>query len=516
MLYLALTLNVGYYGRLDLLGPASRFPAIFTLLGMATGIVIFLVSRNAKPSKTILFLALSLLVIYLLVLPSAIEPYHIADYYDAPVHMSRAVYVAVTGHSSVSADSYFDIQPGVFYATAVLMLVTRIPTDVLTKWFDLFIVAIAYVPCLLFLGKKLFRQPELALYVCLSLIVTWPGRYHYSAQVYSFPLFVIVIGLLLGQQQVRSSKTNILLAMICFPVIMLHQLVSLVILVALVATLVWLFATGQRDSRLRSLLFITLAFAMLWLAYLVWITVYAFTDFVSTLNAILDLLVKEGLLFFVGNAITRSDPMLQQLIWAKVLFSIAVFTAGSLGLVILRRRNLWPILWIMAGVVVIISLLGFPLGGRGYVERAVIFSGFLAAIGLTFAISHMPRRRLFSVVKAVLIISLTLVGSTLFNSARNYEAMTYSEHASSLFLEQFWPGNISPVLTGLKVGDISWVDQGDWMSYDALIFSPYGLVEASYAYGRQIDLPHIADQNQMLMRAYSNGFSSIYIVTHSP
>jgi hypothetical protein len=237
---------------------------------------------------------------------------------------------------------------------------------------------------------------------------------------------------------------------------------------------------------------------------------------VSTLSAILDLLMKEGLLFFVGMAITRSDPMLQQLISAKVLFSAAVFTAGSLGLAILRRRNLGPILLIMAGVVVIISLLGFPLGGRGYVERAVLFSGFLAAIGLTFGISHMPRRRLFSVVKAVLIVSLTLVGSTLFNSARNYQAVTYSEHASSLFLEQFEPNNINPVLFDLKVGDISWVDQRDWMSYDALIFSPYGLVEASYAYGQQIDLPHMADQNRMLIRAYSNGFSSIYIVTHSP
>jgi len=44
------------------------------------------------------------------------EKYNITDFYDAPGHMTRAMYVAQTGHSNINVDRYFDIQLGVFYS----------------------------------------------------------------------------------------------------------------------------------------------------------------------------------------------------------------------------------------------------------------------------------------------------------------------------------------------------------------------------------------------------------------
>ena len=114
-------------------------------LGITIGLVIFLVSRNGQGYEMISCLALMLLVLFLLILLSAIEPCYLDGYYDAPMHTSRAVCVEPTGHSSISADSYFDISPGVSYPAAMLILVTRIPAYILTKWFDPFIVAVGYI-----------------------------------------------------------------------------------------------------------------------------------------------------------------------------------------------------------------------------------------------------------------------------------------------------------------------------------------------------------------------------------
>ena len=194
MVYLCMTLNVGYYTTADLLGPISKFPSIMIPLGTITGLSSFYVWRSDKLPKTHLYFPLVLFILYLFALPISSEKYIVTDFYDAPAHMARSMYVAETGRSSIHVDRYFDIQPGVFYSTSILMLITDVSPYIFMKWFPILFVVGIYIPALAFLGRAFFKDHKLSiLYVFLTLAATWSTRYHYSAQIYSLPLFTLSI-----------------------------------------------------------------------------------------------------------------------------------------------------------------------------------------------------------------------------------------------------------------------------------------------------------------------------------
>ena len=114
MVYLSATLNVGYYTRADLLGVMSKFPGLMTSLGIIVGLSMFYVLKNDKLPVLFRNIPLVLLILYLFALPMGFEKYNITDFYDAPGHIVRAMYVVQTGYSNINVDRYFDVQPGVF------------------------------------------------------------------------------------------------------------------------------------------------------------------------------------------------------------------------------------------------------------------------------------------------------------------------------------------------------------------------------------------------------------------
>jgi len=524
MVYLSATLNVGYYTRADLLGIMSKFPGLMILLGIILGLSMFYVLENDKLPALFRQIPLVLLILYLFVLPIGSEKYNITDFYDAPGHMTRAMYVAQTGHSNINVDRYFDIQPGVFYSTAMLMLVTGISPYFITKWFPMFFVMYAYLPALMFLGKSLFKGQHLILYIFFTLVITWASRYHYSAQMFSLPLFVILVSLLMRSagEKMRRDVENSLVIMTIFPAIIIyHQLTSLGTLIVFMTTSIFLPLARKKSNflsfkRIRNL---TLVFLVFWLTYLTYLTVYTFGDFVCALKNIVEVMVRESLPSLIASAIHRPDPLYEQLNIAKVLFTAIIWSTSWFILAYAwlnkGRDRLGPASLMMLTVNCVIYMLGLPLGGAGYIERAVLLTGFLAALGLTILVSNVPRNRIASLLIATLLISLTVTGSALFNSCRNFQFTTYSEDASSIFLERFEPINNIPVYIELRLADLSWTDY-ETLAHgrpksDALIFTLHAFIQRSYWMPEGFDPISKADQNAELIKIYSNNISAVYL-----
>jgi hypothetical protein len=522
IVYFSLTLNVQYYETADLLGPFSKFPVLFTALAVIIGALIFVASRQEN-GMVVAYSACLLLILYAFVLPTAIEPNYATDFYDTPMHVTRALYVAQTGHSNPFADPYYGLQPGAFYATSIFMLATDIGPSVITKWFNVLFLLAAFLPSLAFLGKSVLSNRLLPLYFCVTLLLTWPGRYHYSAQVYCLPLFVFATALVTRYLfSKRSTQKEFFVILIMFPAIVIcHQLLALATFIMLATASMW--STLVRDARSKSpsVLGITLVFALIWIVYLLWLSMFVFGDLLTTFVGIVGTLFAEGLLPLISKAIVRPNPSYQQLIYAKVSFTAVTYIASSIVLAFMwlkRRLTFGLVLLTMMGISAVIYLLGFPLGGTSYVERAVLVTGFLAAIGLTCGISSLPRRRIFALVAAILLISLTLAGTVLLNSARNFQSETYAEGTSTVFLDRYEPNNRNPLFIDMRVPDMTDATKVDYGSlatqapkYDALLFRVNRFIEVTYSAGPEYDPIRMADRNVMLLRVYSSGFASVYL-----
>ena len=90
---------------------------------------------------------------------------------------------------------------------------------------------------------------------------------------------------------------------------------------------------------------------------------------------------------------------------------------------------------ILALSVVIVGL-GFAVPGSfgaGYVERAFLIGGPLLAVPLTVLLSRM-RKMKSSLPMVGLLLILTLMGTTYFNSSRNFQAISVSEETCNQYL----------------------------------------------------------------------------------
>jgi hypothetical protein len=526
LIYLSLMLNVGYYTRGDLFGPVSKFPRVFLTLGVVVGLALFLALQIK--SMPVLALAIVLLLLYFIALPIAIERYYVADVYDATQHLDRTLYIMQTGKSSATADPYFEIQPGFFYATAMFFLVTGIPPLGMVKWFPAIFFAAAYVPILVFFGRNFFKSKELPVFLSIALLIMWSGRYHYSAQVYSLPLLILAVALIIEAiSDQKLMARNSMIALMIFPAIVItHQLVALATSVTLLAIFLW-STMYRRCMSFVSLLAIT--FLLLWTTYFLWLSALSFGNLILTIGAVADLIATEGLLALIAAAIARSDPLLQQVLLFKALFTAFVEITGSVvlayGWVRRKAQMHGMLLLIMIGVGGAIYLLGFPLGGRGYVERVVLITAFLTAVGLTrgfSGISRLSLKRLALLFQAILLVALTVTGTVLFNSSRNYQFVTHTENSALQFAHISGPQSLHSSIIDLTVADISRPDRVDYANlasskpnYAALIFTLHRFIEQSYMEPPDFDVLTRANQNAHLVRAYSNGISSIFIVTGS-
>ena len=228
---------------------------------------------------TVLLLPIVLLIVYLLFLPDAIEKFYVTNFEDVFFHMARTMYVVNVGRTT-SADIYYDLQPGIFYSAASFLIVTGLPPLLIFKWFPLFFVSIALVPSLLFLGKTFFRnKPSLILFVYVALVITWVSyRYSYSAQIYSLPLYFIVVACLV--RGLTNKSQLILVTIISAAIIVVHQGMALVTLTTLLAILLFraieIHALHRPMNRQPYLILLALFFILAWFGDLAFLTASTF------------------------------------------------------------------------------------------------------------------------------------------------------------------------------------------------------------------------------------------------
>ena len=529
ILYLSDILSVGYYTSADLLGPTSKFPAVFILLALTIAVITAYVFLNVSQGKLTISRALILvspvvlLILYMMLLPDALEKYTVTNHKDVLSHMARALYVLETGRTDIRVDPYFDMQPGVFYSTAALMLVTGIDPYLISKWFPLFFVVSIYVPALVFLGKSFFSSPrELMIFVFLSLVVNWTNRYHYSAQVYLLPLFAIVVGLLI--RGLLDWKRIIVFLLISAAMVVTHQGVTLFTLAACASILVFnwvqrlLFGQSKQTG---GLLILTVSLSMMWFLYLGSLTTYAFADFMVTLGNVAILILTEPFTEIFSNAIARSNATYQAVVYAKVAFTAVAYIVGFaiLTRAWLRQRvvKMGSLLAIIVGVSSIIYILGFALGGAAYVERAVLITGPLLAVALTLAMSTIRSTKSTPVI-ALFLIVFTITGTLLFNSNRNFESKLYSEDACNIFLTANDPIRI-PAYHSIRVTipRYSYDNVGNAGKIPTGIFmvQPSYLIESSYWVPQSIltNVTTTLVEKPGVLRFYSNGVCSMYFAT---
>jgi hypothetical protein len=529
ILYLSDFLNVGYYTSADLLGPTSKFPTVFMTLALTVALIAAYVFLNASQGKLTISRALILvspvvlLILYMMLLPDAVEKYMVTNHKDVLSHMARASYVLENGRTDIRVDYYFDMQPGVFYATAAFMLVTGIDAYVISKWFPLLFVVAVYVPALVFLGKSFFSSPrELMMFVFLSLVVNWTNRYHYSAQVYMLPLFAIVVGMLI--RGMLDRKRIIVILLIGAAMVVTHQGVTLFTLAACASIL--LLNGVQRlffgkSKQTGGLLILAVSLSMMWFLYLGWFTTYTFAEFVVTLRNVGVLILTEPFTEIFLSAIARPNATYQTVVYAKVAFTAATYIVGFLVLIRgwLRQRlpKMGSLLAVIVGVSSIIYILGFALGGAAYVERAVLTTGPLLAIALTLAMSNIRSRKLMRVLPLFLIL-LTMTGMVLFNSNRNFESKLYSEDACNVFLTANDPIRIPadhsirvtiPRYTYDNVGNAGKIPSG------IFVVQPSYIIESSYWVPQSVlmNVTTTLIEKPGELRFYSNGECSMYYAT---
>jgi hypothetical protein len=228
-----------------------------------------------------------------------------------------------------------------------------------------------------------------------------------------------------------------------------------------------------------------------------------------------------------------------------------------------RTRKSGIFLMIVLGVSMTVFVLGFSLGGAGYVDRAVLMTGPLLTIGLTIITSrirekppyresqgasccdpggievdpHMeyrgvcdrplnrPSTRLVRSVPvlpitviAIMLISLTVTGAVLFNSSRNFQSITFSEQACTEFLV-FHVSSQIRIASGVtitmarysyeQVGDISKMPHGIFALF------PSFLIESSYWVPEEALANVTVGPTQMsnFLRFYSNGECPMYLAS---
>jgi len=526
---LAEILNVGYYTHADLLGPFSKLPVVFVSLAAVAALAMSYAYRssfrgNASMSRwSILLPPLVLLILYLLFLPDAIESYYATNYYDVPAHMARATYVLLNGKANVNIDSYFDMQPGVFFSTAMFVLVTGIGPQFIAKWFPLFFVVFAYVPAVALFGKLFFKNArELAIFVFITLAIMWPPtRYHYSAQVYVLPLLLMLLAFII---RVRPARERLIVVVILSAgIIPTHQGGSLFALAMLASIVVFNGVERfvfHRTERAGSMLGATMLFALMWASYLCWLATYAFGDFLGQLGHVAGVILSGIFSEIFSHAIMRPDAMYQLLVYGKVSFAMIIYLISLpvLAYLWLKKgvRQSGALLLTILGTSSIIFLLGFALGGIGYVERAVLVTAPFLAIGLAFFASKLGMRNSHFLIAAMLIF-LVVTGSALFNSSRNFQSWSYSEDASGQFMNVHDPsGALVYHNPRVSMPGCSYTETGTSINLTpnhVTMLLPSCAIEGSYWMAAALDWVALLHQAPTLGRIYSNGICSSYIVT---
>jgi hypothetical protein len=382
-------------------------------------------------------------------LPDVADMYYTQNFYDAGGHMARGALVTLTGHSDSSVDGYFDLQPGFFWFTAILIhIVYGNPvayTDPVfgffVKWFHVVAIMI-YIPILFALNKN-FIQDFRKTFVTLFLFFLFnPSRAHYAAQTYADTLFWFVIMLLFVTIIKEDKKRLIMLFIVLAAVVFVHQGVTMFTLVTLLSAI---FVTSfliraQQVSRILALLVLYLI--SIWLVYLLYISNFTLMNFLHTLISIIKKYLFEGVSEVTSSAMRRAWEPWENVVIFKVLY-MAIFIFGGLILTALQYRLTKNQIYLLRAIIIstvsaAMGSIAVALGGAGYIER--IPEMLLPLLLLPFVEIQIesPKNRhsntIWKSLVTITLFSLLLMSPFVYFSGRNFQSITLSETHSAQFL----------------------------------------------------------------------------------
>lgn len=467
------SIQVGYYSESDMLGPISEFPLFYLIISFLLALLMILVLKSRKVNPIILFVPLLILVLIKYVLPDLIDRFYATNFYDAPGHLTRGLFVAKTGHSDPTVDGYFDLQPSFFWTTAIILnIVCGIPSSIvsppslfLIKWFHILAIAL-YVPILYILYKKLLGKTSL---ICLALILQFGmdiGHYHYAAQSYGNVLYWLSLALALTLARKVDRKITTLLLVLGLNLIFLHQGLTLFLVVLLVTMLFYPLPfkiSRSKSGFLSKKFWIPLTtLVIVWFSYLMFITIYTFEDFVITFRNVIESLVGENV-NLISAGISRPNAYWMQIVTYKAVYIALLVLLG----IILSFMNASKshddvdkaVFNIQLFTATIIGPIAIALGGTAYIERLFLILPLIiySLIKFTFNTKwsfHYIKKLIYALATVGLIL-LLFSGTSFYFSGRNFQSLTYSEVIQRNFLISHDPNNVKGLYTNMLVSPVS-------------------------------------------------------------
>ncbi|MEM1645860.1 MAG: hypothetical protein QXL96_08350 [Ignisphaera sp.] len=448
-----------YYTDDDVFGPLSiKFSLVLLACVMISSIVIFLTYGNTghgDSSSVLHYLVAVLPLLFKYLLPNALDAYYVTNFYDAVGHMTRGAYVSITGHSDPSVDAYFDLQPGFFWWTSVFVNVIWGPPgsryspvfEVLIKHFNMLFLSLSIpmVICL-FRAIGLTISESFIAYSIFTLISY--GRFHYSAQAYTYLLYWVFLVLLF-----KSMKGNILrsslfvsIILVAISLVFLHQGSTLYSLISIFSLLIASILSRLRNHRgnLNFLAIVFLTFSATWLSYLAYMTIFTFRNFIDVLMRVYDKILEGG-----GGIVAKSIER-PYMLWQNVVIFKAVFFTGmtvlSLTVLIVYATKKRPgisshLLAVSLGIVLALSPIALSLGGAGYIER--IYEILTPFVSFSLLLPLRENRMRKGMKARVLLLTLITISSTLgyciYFSGWNFQSVTYSGYLTDKFVIEHGP-----------------------------------------------------------------------------
>jgi len=475
----ATSCSIEYYSYSMLLGPLSKNIYVFALyaIGILLAVSLIFLLRNTEISNNthlLLYIALALAVFFAkYFFPQYFDSAYFENFYDAGGHMARGEYVTLTGHSSVNVDAYFDLQPAFFWWTAAFINIVygtpASPQDpifmFLIKWFDV-IILMLYLPIILaffrIVGlslKKSFLAYGVFLLISLS-------HFHYSAQVYSYALYwVILIITLRGFRKGKFSSADLLVgSVVMLSIVLVHQGTTLFTLASESAILLGMLVSPTRlriesTPNLRRVLFFFVAFLLSsWLIYLSYLTIYTFGNFVQALKSVVMAVVERGLPSIVAEAIARPYEPWNQVVSIKALYMVLLASVAVIMLLIqifsqnlyeIRRSITKVLLYASSAMIAVVGIIALALGGAGYVERIPEALGSIIALAI-LSLSPLSKSSYLKILISAFMITLTILGGILYFTGWNFQSITHSEASVGNFIDGYG-SNIAGIYSKLCV-----------------------------------------------------------------
>jgi hypothetical protein len=130
------SIKISYYNELDSYGLISRYALNFLLVAVAPALALTIILSRQKSHKidiAIVLIPVFLLIFIKLVFPDVAEASYVTNFSDSPGQLVRGLYVTATGHSNINVDGYFDMQPGFFWTTSIILNVANgVPSSLIS------------------------------------------------------------------------------------------------------------------------------------------------------------------------------------------------------------------------------------------------------------------------------------------------------------------------------------------------------------------------------------------------